>query len=132
MKRKASSPSPDPTESAGSSPLTSEDESTKKKTKRPLAKKAKSAPAVLTAKPKPKEKTKKVAASSTTVLDANVDATAMPVNKVLPTTITFPPREPGTLRLATWNVAGLAASQKKARRVSDYQSYTRSYYDRNA
>jgi hypothetical protein len=36
-----------------------------------------------------------------------------PTNKVLPTTINFPPRTPGTLRLATWNICGLAASQKK-------------------
>lgn len=38
---------------------------------------------------------------------------AQPTNKVLPVHISFPPRIPGTLRLATWNVCGLAASQKK-------------------
>jgi hypothetical protein len=38
---------------------------------------------------------------------------AQPTNKVLPVNITFPPRIPGTLRLATWNICGLAASQKK-------------------
>ncbi|TFK42432.1 Endonuclease/exonuclease/phosphatase [Crucibulum laeve] len=38
---------------------------------------------------------------------------AQPTNKVLPVTITFPPRVPGTLRLATWNICGLATSQKK-------------------
>ncbi|KAJ7120508.1 Endonuclease/exonuclease/phosphatase [Mycena crocata] len=36
-----------------------------------------------------------------------------PTNKVLPVNILFPERTPGTLRLATWNVCGLAASQKK-------------------
>ncbi|KAJ7172282.1 Endonuclease/exonuclease/phosphatase [Mycena filopes] len=36
-----------------------------------------------------------------------------PTNKVLPVNIAFPERIPGTLRLATWNVCGLAASQKK-------------------
>ncbi|KAJ6502350.1 Endonuclease/exonuclease/phosphatase [Mycena sanguinolenta] len=36
-----------------------------------------------------------------------------PTNKVLPVNIVFPERIPGTLRLATWNVCGLAASQKK-------------------
>lgn len=36
-----------------------------------------------------------------------------PTNKVLPTRISFPPRTPGILRLAAWNVCGLAASQKK-------------------
>lgn len=36
-----------------------------------------------------------------------------PKNKVLPVDIQFPQRNPGTLRLSTWNIAGLAASQKK-------------------
>jgi AP endonuclease-1 len=36
-----------------------------------------------------------------------------PTNKVLPVNIEFPPRHPNTLRLVTWNIAGLAASQKK-------------------
>jgi hypothetical protein len=36
-----------------------------------------------------------------------------PTNKVLPVHIQFPPRAGGTLRLATWNVCGWAASQKK-------------------
>ncbi|KAF7338134.1 DNA-(apurinic or apyrimidinic site) lyase [Mycena venus] len=36
-----------------------------------------------------------------------------PTNKVLPVNIVFPDRIPGTLRLATWNICGLAASQKK-------------------
>jgi len=34
-------------------------------------------------------------------------------NKVLPVHISFPPRAPDALRIATWNVCGLAASQKK-------------------
>lgn len=36
-----------------------------------------------------------------------------PTNKVLPVNISFSPKTPGTLRLATWNVCSLAASQKK-------------------
>lgn len=36
-----------------------------------------------------------------------------PTNKVLPVDISFPPQVPNTLRIATWNVCGLAASQKK-------------------
>ncbi|KAF7294794.1 DNA-(apurinic or apyrimidinic site) lyase [Mycena indigotica] len=36
-----------------------------------------------------------------------------PTNTVLPDVIEFPPRISGTLRLATWNVCGIAASQKK-------------------
>jgi len=38
---------------------------------------------------------------------------AQPTNKVLPVTIAFPQSKPGIFRLATWNVCGLAASQKK-------------------
>lgn len=36
-----------------------------------------------------------------------------PNNKVLPTTIVFPKRQADCLRIATWNICGLAASQKK-------------------
>ena len=36
-----------------------------------------------------------------------------PTNKVLPIKIEFPQRVTNTLRFATWNIAGLAASQKK-------------------
>lgn len=43
----------------------------------------------------------------------SVPENSQPTNKVLPVNITFPPREPGTVRLATWNICGLAASQKK-------------------
>lgn len=36
-----------------------------------------------------------------------------PTNKVLPVQIEFPPRLPGRTRLATWNVSGLVACEKK-------------------
>ncbi|KAG6814533.1 hypothetical protein H0H92_000059 [Tricholoma furcatifolium] len=36
-----------------------------------------------------------------------------PKNKVLPVNIKFPPKTAGTLRLATWNICGIAASSKK-------------------
>jgi len=45
------------------------------------------------------------------VADALINT--QPTNKVLPVNIVFPERIAGTLRLATWNVCGLAASQKK-------------------
>ncbi|KAG6851259.1 hypothetical protein H0H93_011695 [Arthromyces matolae] len=51
--------------------------------------------------------------------DSDVDAplvtseNAQPTNKVLPVHIEFSPRLPGTLRIATWNICGLAASSKK-------------------
>ncbi|PPQ63091.1 hypothetical protein CVT24_005946 [Panaeolus cyanescens] len=36
-----------------------------------------------------------------------------PTNKTLPDIINFPPKESGTLRVACWNVSGLAATAKK-------------------
>ncbi|KAN0116643.1 Endonuclease/exonuclease/phosphatase [Russula decolorans] len=36
-----------------------------------------------------------------------------PTNKVLPVKISFPPRADGATRIASWNICGLAASQKK-------------------
>jgi hypothetical protein len=36
-----------------------------------------------------------------------------PTNKVLPVQIEFPPKSPGTMRLAAWNVSGLVACEKK-------------------
>ena len=38
-----------------------------------------------------------------------------PTNKVLPVHIEFPPRGDNVLRIATWNICGLAASSKKVR-----------------
>jgi hypothetical protein len=56
--------------------------------------------------PKATKKSKVSAASASRYSD-------QPTNKVLPVKIDFPQRVPNTLRFATWNVAGLAASQKK-------------------
>ena len=39
------------------------------------------------------------------------------INKVLPVNISFPARIEGTVRIATWNICGWAASQKKVRRI---------------
>ena len=41
-----------------------------------------------------------------------------PTNKVLPVKISFPPRADGATRIASWNICGLAASQKKVRRYN--------------
>lgn len=38
-----------------------------------------------------------------------------PKNRILPVTIKFDKRSEDSLRIATWNVCGLAASQKKVR-----------------
>ncbi|KAI0721107.1 Endonuclease/exonuclease/phosphatase [Cerioporus squamosus] len=45
--------------------------------------------------------------------DASPDPNAQPTNKVLPVHISFPPKTEGTVRIATWNICGLAAAQKK-------------------
>ena len=42
-----------------------------------------------------------------------VSANGQPTNKVLPTDISFAPKNEGALRIATWNICGLAASSKK-------------------
>ncbi|TDL24872.1 hypothetical protein BD410DRAFT_766433 [Rickenella mellea] len=40
-------------------------------------------------------------------------ANTQPTNKVLPTVIQIPKKPEGSIRIASWNVSGLAASQKK-------------------
>ena len=40
---------------------------------------------------------------------------AQPTNKVLPVQISFAPKAEGTVRIATWNICGLAAASKKVR-----------------
>ncbi|KAI0934279.1 hypothetical protein AcV5_006175 [Taiwanofungus camphoratus] len=44
---------------------------------------------------------------------AGVAANGQPTNKALPAHLAFAARAPGTLRIATWNICGLAAAQKK-------------------
>ena len=39
------------------------------------------------------------------------------INKVLPINISFPDRIKGTVRIATWNICGWAASHKKVRQI---------------
>lgn len=41
-------------------------------------------------------------------------SSSQPTNKVIPVNITFPPRAENAIRIAAFNVCGLAASQKKA------------------
>ncbi|CAA7271561.1 unnamed protein product [Cyclocybe aegerita] len=61
--------------------------------------------------PKPARKTKK-ARKEASQAESAVDNT-QPTNKELPEVIEFPARTPNTFRLASWNVSGLQASQKK-------------------
>ncbi|KAJ3732300.1 Endonuclease/exonuclease/phosphatase [Lentinula guzmanii] len=56
---------------------------------------------------------KKAKISPPSTSDNVVSSSGQPTNKVLPVHISFPERQQGTVRLATFNVCGLAASQKK-------------------
>lgn len=47
-----------------------------------------------------------------------------PTNKVLPVNISFPPRTDGATRIASWNICGLASSQKKVRRYNRRRART--------
>lgn len=49
--------------------------------------------------------------------DPSVAPNGQPTNKVLPVTISFPPKTLESVRIASWNICGLAASQKKVRSV---------------
>ncbi|TFY76623.1 hypothetical protein EWM64_g7391 [Hericium alpestre] len=55
----------------------------------------------------------KVTAATRDVEDTGLAPNRQPTNKVLPTRITFPPQGKNTTRIASWNISGLAASQKK-------------------
>ncbi|KAF9013973.1 Endonuclease/exonuclease/phosphatase [Cyathus striatus] len=55
---------------------------------------------------RPKKNTSETPASASS-------ESAQPTNKVLPVHISFPPKTAESTRIATWNVCGLAASQKK-------------------
>ncbi|EED79041.1 predicted protein [Postia placenta Mad-698-R] len=47
--------------------------------------------------------------------DGALAPNGQPTNKVIPVHVSIPPRVPGTTRIATWNICGLAAAQKKVR-----------------
>jgi AP endonuclease-1 len=57
------------------------------------------------------KKTKERVSASTE--DTSLAPNGQPTNKVLPVKISFPPRAEGTSRIASWNICGLASSQKK-------------------
>ncbi|THU82267.1 hypothetical protein K435DRAFT_734851, partial [Dendrothele bispora CBS 962.96] len=59
------------------------------------------------------KKAKLDGADATSSSSSNTVQGAQPTNKVLPLDISFPPRISDCIRIATWNVCGLATSQKK-------------------
>jgi hypothetical protein len=52
-----------------------------------------------------------VANSSST--EAPLALNGQPTNKGLPSSISFPPKLPDTIRISAWNICGLAAASKK-------------------
>lgn len=56
---------------------------------------------------------KKAKTSTSEALDEN----AQPTNTTMPENIQFPVKTADTTRIATWNICGLVASQKKVRRI---------------
>jgi hypothetical protein len=65
------------------------------------------------------------AAASNSQLAAS---SAQPTNKVLPVVISFPAKHAGSVRIATWNVCGLATSQKKVLVCSSALEYKGTKY----
>ncbi|ETW86090.1 hypothetical protein HETIRDRAFT_100374 [Heterobasidion irregulare TC 32-1] len=59
------------------------------------------------------EKTTKKPKAVVTGTESDRAPNGQPTNKVLPTAISFPSRTENSVRIASWNVCGLAASQKK-------------------
>lgn len=64
---------------------------------------------------KPSTSKKKAKTAADTAGGDGVSANGQPNNKVLPVNITFAPKNEGTLRIAAWNICGLAAASKKVR-----------------
>lgn len=61
------------------------------------------------------KKAKVTAAPGSSAEQTGLAPNGQPTNKVLPVKISFPPRVDGTARIASWNICGLASSQKKVR-----------------
>lgn len=62
-----------------------------------------------------KAKAEKSGAGAAPAGDGALAPNGQPTNKVIPVHVSIPPRVPGTTRIATWNICGLAAAQKKVR-----------------
>ena len=65
----------------------------------------------------PQESQSQASQSSKAKKARTVGSTPEHTNKVLPVNISFPARIEGTVRIATWNICGWAASQKKVRQI---------------
>ncbi|KAH9854215.1 Endonuclease/exonuclease/phosphatase [Lenzites betulinus] len=111
----ASSPSPDPSTESHFDSASDGEASAAEQEPAPKKRKTGKGPAKAKAKGKAKipaaGKAKAKAGNSSG--DAKKVEGAQPTNKVLPEHIEFPPRADGALRIAAWNICGLAAAQKK-------------------
>lgn len=87
-----------------------------------------------TSKPKAKKaKTTRVAKATKTTKASKADKPVndQPTNKVLPVQINFPAKNEGCVRVATWNICGLAAAQKKVRKYT-FSCFSSSRYSINS
>ncbi|KAI0032273.1 Endonuclease/exonuclease/phosphatase [Vararia minispora EC-137] len=66
-----------------------------------------------TAAPSRSSSKKTKVAGSESATEGQTAPNGQPTNKVLPMSISFPPRVEGTTRITTWNICGLAAASKK-------------------
>lgn len=62
---------------------------------------------------------KKAKVTKSDATEGGVSANGQPTNKVLPVNIQFSPKHEGALRIATWNICGLAAASKKVSSLID-------------
>lgn len=114
-KRKASE---SPVDSEDSPPGSDFEEKPKKKTKASAKRKAaasddEAGPSNAKGSKSKKAKTTEDTENSETA--KGLAPNGQPTNKVLPVHIELPPRDDNVLRIATWNICGLAASSKKVR-----------------
>ncbi|KAI1795893.1 Endonuclease/exonuclease/phosphatase [Ganoderma leucocontextum] len=116
-KRKAKTPSDDEDEDeplSGSDADSSQEERVVKKRKTTASKAKATAGKGKGAAAKGSAKAKASASQSQNGAQARAnDGPAQPTNKVLPAQITFPEKGEDTVRVAAWNICGLAAAQKK-------------------
>ncbi|KAM5535174.1 hypothetical protein V8D89_011110 [Ganoderma adspersum] len=117
-KRKAETPSEDEQEPLSESDAESEQEERVTKKRKTIASKAKAtagkakAATATKGSAKPKASASQSQSQSQNGGGAN-DGPTQPTNKVLPAHISFPEKGEDTVRVAAWNICGLAAAQKK-------------------
>lgn len=65
-----------------------------------------------------KAETSKAEPNETSASVTGLAENGQPTNKTMPSNIAFPPKPEGSIRIASWNVSGLAAARKKVESLS--------------